>query len=107
MSHQRQDLDTRRIAWSGATLLAALLVVLVVCFVLWRSWVPPVPENVHRPPEPRLQPDPTRDLAAYRHAQRNADYWGWVDREHGIARIPVERAMELMAKQPPETEDVR
>jgi hypothetical protein len=28
--------------------------------------------------------------------------YGWIDREHGIVRIPIERAMELVAQEPPE-----
>lgn len=96
MSHEPQHFDTRRVAFAGAVLGAGLVVVLVVCFFLWRGWSSPAPQIVHRPPEPRLQDDPARDRAAFDRRQRNLDHWGWVDREHGIARIPVARAMELM-----------
>lgn len=35
---------------------------------------------------------------ALRAAQRGElDRWGWVDRDAGIARIPIERAMDMMA----------
>jgi hypothetical protein len=51
------------------------------------------------PPEPRLQTAPLRDLAALRAAENGVlDTYGWVDREAGIARIPVERAMALLAE---------
>jgi hypothetical protein len=45
------------------------------------------------PPEPRLLTDEPALLDAYRaeQAQKLTTY-GWVDREHGIARIPIERA---------------
>lgn len=99
MTHERQNLDTRRIAMAGGLLIAGLLVVLAACFALWRSWTPASPAVVHRPPEPRLQIDASHDLATLRRQQRNSDYWGWEDRSGGIARIPVERAMELMARQ--------
>ena len=26
--------------------------------------------------------------------------WGWIDRDHGLARIPIERAMDLLVAQP-------
>ncbi len=52
------------------------------------------------PPEPRLQTDPASDLAAYMTRQRELlDTYGWVDRAHGIARIPIEEAMRRLAQQ--------
>lgn len=61
----------------------------------------PIPEAAARPlpPEPRLQASPERDLAAYRaeQAARQTSY-GWVDREAGVARIPVARAVDLLAE---------
>ncbi|GIW40243.1 MAG: hypothetical protein KatS3mg076_0820 [Candidatus Binatia bacterium] len=49
------------------------------------------------PPEPRLQPEPIRDLEELRRAEDELlGTYGWVDRERGIVRIPVERAMELV-----------
>jgi len=97
MSHEAQDLASGRLARIAAILAGSTALVLVVCFFLWRTWVTaPVP--AHRPGAPSLQAQPRRDLERFRREQRNADQWGWVDREHGIARIPVERAMQLMAK---------
>ncbi|HLW43937.1 MAG TPA: hypothetical protein VKS00_05565 [Candidatus Acidoferrales bacterium] len=49
------------------------------------------------PPEPRLQPTPRRDLAAYLEAQtKELDTYGWVDRQNGVVRIPIDRAMQLL-----------
>lgn len=51
------------------------------------------------PPEPRLQTDPATDLGAYvRKEQHLLDSYGWVDRKRGIAHIPVEVAMERLAR---------
>ena len=52
------------------------------------------------PPEPRLQPKPVMDLKEF-HAGEEAilHTYGWVDPEKGVVRIPVERAMELVAKE--------
>jgi len=51
------------------------------------------------PPQPRLQTDPEADLAAYvRKEQHLLNSYGWVDREHGIAHIPIGIAMERLAQ---------
>ncbi len=48
------------------------------------------------PPEPRLQTDPRGDLLKMREDEdRILHSYGWVDRNGGIVRIPIERAMEL------------
>jgi hypothetical protein len=54
-------------------------------------------EQAHRapPPEPHLQADPQADLARYQ-AQQNAAITGYIPLGHGLARIPIARAMVLM-----------
>ena len=50
-------------------------------------------------PAPRLQSDPAVDLQAMQAAQRGqTDAYGWEDRERGIVRIPVARAMEILGQ---------
>jgi len=50
------------------------------------------------PPAPNLQPNPSADLAAFRAAE-DADLatWAWVDKANSVARVPVERALEIVA----------
>jgi hypothetical protein len=51
------------------------------------------------PPAPRLQADPARDLENLRKAEAAVlNSYGWVDRKAGIVRIPIERAMEVLAE---------
>ena len=55
-----------------------------------------------RPPTlasaPRLQAAPAQDIAAYRaEKQRRLNEYAWVDREHGVVRIPIQRAMQILA----------
>lgn len=52
------------------------------------------------PPGPRLQASPERDMEQWR-AHQNAlrTSYAWRDRDAGIARIPVGRAMELLAEE--------
>jgi hypothetical protein len=51
----------------------------------------------HRePPEPRLQIDPRRDLADLRAREdEQLTSYGWVDKNAGIVRIPIDAAMKL------------
>jgi hypothetical protein len=55
--------------------------------------------DVDQFPNPRLQENPSIDLARLRAEERQRfDAYGWVDRKAGIAHIPVERAMAILAK---------
>lgn len=54
------------------------------------------------PPEPRLQANPLLDLRQLRQAEDAVlNTYGWVDARQGVVRIPVERAMELLVRNPP------
>jgi len=49
------------------------------------------------PPAPRLQADALGDLEALRaREQAQLDAYGWVDRQAGTVRIPIDRAMTLL-----------
>jgi hypothetical protein len=52
------------------------------------------------PPAPRLQDDPRRDLESLRAREQTLlDHYAWTDRTAGRVRIPVERAMTLLAEE--------
>lgn len=105
------ELDLRGLAG----FLVALGVVLVVTAALmWglsvllreeieaRDPAPPVLPEARTPlppPEPRLQTHPEADLRRLRSEEEAVlDGYAWVDRAAGVARIPIERAMELVAE---------
>jgi hypothetical protein len=45
-----------------------------------------------------LQPNPASDIDEYREQKRRMlEAYAWVDRERGVVRIPIERAMALLA----------
>jgi hypothetical protein len=51
------------------------------------------------PPEPRLQPDPVSDLHRLRQAEDDVlETYAWIDKDKGVVRIPVARAMSLLAQ---------
>jgi hypothetical protein len=50
-------------------------------------------------PEPRLQVSPSLDLETFRAREdQQLQTYGWVDRKAGIVRIPINEAMDLVAR---------
>ena len=63
-----------------------------------RELTPLAPKQQLVPPEPRLQVTPVQDLASIRKTENETlNSYGWVDREKGMVRIPISRAMEIVA----------
>ena len=58
----------------------------------------PLAAGAARPqPTPALQTQPFKDVYLLRHEEtQRLDSYGWVDKEGGITRIPIDRAMEVM-----------
>jgi hypothetical protein len=51
------------------------------------------------PPEPRLQSNPPNDLRELRAEEdKILSSYGWVDKDAGIVRIPIDRAMALVVE---------
>jgi hypothetical protein len=49
------------------------------------------------PPPPRIQADPAADMQSYLQSQQNLlNTYGWIDRQSGVVRMPIDRAMELL-----------
>jgi hypothetical protein len=57
------------------------------------------PGNIAKFPQPRLESNETTEINAFRlqEAQTLHSY-GWVDQQSGVMRIPIDRAMELVAQ---------
>lgn len=50
-------------------------------------------------PAPRLQPDPPADLSKFRQREDQIlNSYGWVDQNAGIVHIPIEQAIDVLAK---------
>jgi hypothetical protein len=59
----------------------------------------PLSYGVEPPPEPRLLTKPGADLAAMRAEEDQIlNSYGWIDRERGIVRLPIGRAITLLAQ---------
>lgn len=51
------------------------------------------------PPEPRLQQAPVTDLKEMRAAEdKILNSYGWIDQQHGIVRVPIDRAIDMLAQ---------
>ena len=61
--------------------------------------VPPLAQERQATPQPRLQVEAPNELRQMRRAEEAVlNSYGWVDKDAGIVRIPVERAMEILSK---------
>jgi hypothetical protein len=91
-----------------ATLAILLLVTFLVSTIMLRLWSKPHAtgaggfsarvEPTQAAPEPRLQVAPAADLKKLRAIEdARLRQYEWVDRQAGIAAIPIERAIEIVA----------
>lgn len=89
--------------WLYAALAGGLATFLVVSVVALRFIYPSSVSGSSDAPrgqsaKPALQINAPADLAAHRAAeQRQLTSYGWVDRQTGVVRIPIERAMQNVA----------
>jgi len=106
--HETSDVNITGIIGFGVGLLAVAVIVHLLIFALFRHFESresarvPAEYPLARsqgdrvPPEPRLQTDPRQDLSDLRAKE---DEWlgsyGWVDRNAGVVRIPIDEAMKL------------
>ncbi|MCO5099598.1 MAG: SCO family protein [Burkholderiaceae bacterium] len=94
------ELALRRIGWICVALVAVIVLVVAAAVALVDAWqVPPggaTPGDVERGAR-SLPSAPQAELRAHRAAKRaRLDSAGWVDRERGIAHIPIDAARELL-----------
>jgi hypothetical protein len=105
--YEPSDVAVRGVLWVGVTfvvtvsLSAALIGGLLGLFAAGRA--PAIVSPLERvelvPPAPRLETRPLEALEQVRHRESELLHgYGWVDREAGIARIPIDRAMAILAE---------
>jgi hypothetical protein len=112
MHEIKQDVNVRAVTKFGLGLAGG---VIFVTFLMWflfdrfaarETQRSPQPEQMQasnpqkEPPEPRLQTDPPMELKEFRAGEEAIlNNYSWIDPEKGTVRIPVSRAMELVAKE--------
>lgn len=99
-AYEPSDWPLRPVAWTytgGLVLLA-----ITVAAMLWaypKALNDAVRKPAVEPPAPRLQIDPAEDLAKFRaDKERKLNSYYWIDKKNGVVHIPIEQAMEKIAK---------
>ena len=108
-AHEGADLHIRNVV-KVAALLGFILVLTILILTLFfqlmerthpgrSSEAAPVVAESELPPLPRLQTKPLRDLQAVRAVEDlHLNRYAWIDQGHGVAQIPIDRAMVLWTK---------
>jgi hypothetical protein len=87
----------------GLVLLGIFIILVTSPLVLIAAF-PTTPADVSRaltvePPQPRLQTDPSEDLAQFRAEEdRRLNGYYWIDKQRGLVHIPIEQAMKELAE---------
>jgi len=108
LEHEESDINAGAVLGFALGLLIVGVIVQVVVAMLFGAFTR-VAERTPRtfplaadheqalPPEPRLQVHPREDLRELRAREDSMLHtYGWVDKESGIARIPIDEAMKLI-----------
>ena len=88
----------------GLVLLGTLIFLVIAPLVLIAAF-PRAVSDVSRaltvePPQPRLQTDPSEDLARFLvDADKRLNTYYWIDKKKGIVHIPIEQAMRELAEE--------
>jgi hypothetical protein len=110
LGYETQDITGKLVFWFLfvlAVVTVCCVIAMVFMFGLLTKELPAaatvVPSQVAPgrilPPEPRLQASPPIELKAFREKEEAVlTTYGWVDKSEQKARIPVERALELVAE---------
>lgn len=103
-AHETADIDGRRVWQIAAVLAATLVAAAFIASALLALFhhetgrpLTPINPPPTAMPSPPLQSAPTLDLAALRmHKHALLNEYAWIDRDKGVVRIPIERAMSLL-----------
>lgn len=102
--HESQEPDLRGLLVAGGVLTFFIAVAVGVglwLVSLFGGFARPLARAEHTAmPEPHLQPHPLADRERYDDEERaKLSGYAWVDRSAGIVRIPIGRAMQILAQQ--------
>jgi len=106
--HEGSDVSTKGIAIFAMILAAIIIGTMIIAAGFFRFMQNQPAYKDERAPEaidraqheaPLLQTKPAQELAEHRaHEEKILNSYGWINREAGIVRIPIERAMDLRLK---------
>lgn len=107
--HELSDLRPGYIALFGVVLTVVIVAAAIITSLLihfkaaehsrQETPVPRLAQEREATPGPRLQVDANKELRQLRAGEEAVlNSYGWVDKDSGIVRIPIQRAMEILAK---------
>jgi hypothetical protein len=106
--HERTDMDPKYVLYFAVGLVIAGLFIHLGLWWIFRQLErqqarrenrPVLVQTSQRPPQPRLQINPQGDLEELRHQEIEIlSTYAWIDRDKGMARIPIDRAIELFVE---------
>jgi len=110
--YEKEDINERSTVWFGVWILVLMVGVSFLLKPLYNllvargvetqapaAYVAESDPGALEPPGPRLQATPERQLAELR-AQEDAilSSYAWVEKDRGVARIPIDEAMRIVAE---------
>lgn len=96
--HHTSGLHMKGLLWALLGIVGAIVFALAVAWWAWSSLRPHAAPQPIRIPAPQLETAPQLDRTAYEAEKaRLISSTAWVDRDAGIARIPIGDAMQLAA----------
>lgn len=103
--HEPATIAARPVLLAASILAVAVLVTVVMLYWSLHRYVMPHQAEVAArrgaiPPLPRLQAHPPEDLAVMRSQQQALlSCYTWLDSTHTVARIPIQRAMDIYVRE--------
>ncbi|GMV93165.1 MAG: hypothetical protein AMXMBFR82_29430 [Candidatus Hydrogenedentota bacterium] len=107
--YETRDVPGSLVFWSltGLAIVTVISAIFVFGFFVYLRALPdkvtptpsPFASDRMLPPTPRLQANPPLDLKEYNEKMDTArNTYGWVDKSKGVAHIPVDTALEIVAE---------
>jgi hypothetical protein len=110
LRHEVRDVNAWAVSRFGVALVLLCIFAVALLFGLFRyfesTYGGPLPANGLNvdanalPPSPTLQRTPRLDLQRFRAAEDEIlNSYSWIDRQHGIVHVPIDVAMDILARQ--------
>lgn len=102
------DLRPRAVLVAAGSVIVLVLLVALLAHLMTRVSGAAAAAPAHAPlaRTPRLSSNPQDDITSFERAKRSQlQTYGWADRQHAYAHIPIERAMQKLATQESSTQE--
>lgn len=109
VNFEHRDVNARTLAWVLAVIVVTAVVLHLVLYLLYEGFRTGSAESGRIPnsaeqstqetsSQPKLQVDPSTDINQLRQEEnKRLTTYGWIDKDKGIVRIPIEQAMRSLA----------